>query len=187
MIVFFLILLTASQKKILMNIAKKSIEYAVVRHEIYNPDTPKDSVLLEKRGCFVTLKKHGMLRGCIGYIFPVKPLYLAVRDMGISAALRDPRFMPVKPEELKELEVEISVLSPLKEIKDTSEIVIGRDGLYLIYDGYSGVLLPQVATEYGWNRLQFLKAVSRKAGLNENAWKKARLFIFSAEVWGEKW
>ena len=105
----------------------------------------------------------------------------------INAATRDPRFPPMKPSEIDKVEIEISVLTPLKKISDISEIEVGKHGLYLVKGANAGLLLPQVATEFGWNRRQFLEAVSEKAGLEKDAWKRgAEIYIFEAQVFSEK-
>ncbi|RKZ20397.1 AMMECR1 domain-containing protein, partial [bacterium] len=131
--------------------------------------------------------KHGELRGCIGLIKGIKPLYLAVQDMAIAAALRDPRFPPVSPSELDEIEIEISVLTPLKEVKDVEEIKVGRDGIYIERGYHSGLLLPQVATEYGWTREEFLDHTCMKAGLFPGCWKEegTKIYRFSALIFSE--
>jgi len=149
--------------------------------ELATPDTP---VLKEKRGAFVTLRKRGQLRGCIGYIHALKPLGETIYEMARAAAFGDPRFPPVAKEELPHLSFEISVLTPLKEIKDIEEINVGVHGLYIMKGGHSGLLLPQVATEYGWDRNTFLEHTCYKAGLSPQAWKDkdAKIYIFSADI-----
>ena len=141
--------------------------------------------LKEKRGAFVTLKRGDRLRGCIGYIVGLEPLYQTVIDNTINAASRDPRFPPVAPAELSDIHIEISVMSPLERVDDPETIEVGRHGLLIRQGVFQGVLLPQVATEQGWNREEFLEGVSRKAGLPPNAWRKAELFRFTAQVFGE--
>jgi AmmeMemoRadiSam system protein A len=130
------------------------------------------------------LNRHGRLRGCIGYLDAVNPLLAAVQEMAVAAAFRDPRFPPLREDELADLEMEISILSPMQQIKNTEEIQVGRDGLYLEQGSRRGLLLPQVATEYGWDRLTFLKQTCVKAGLPPDAWEKpsTRIFVFSAEI-----
>ncbi|HEX67952.1 MAG TPA: AmmeMemoRadiSam system protein A, partial [bacterium] len=151
------------------------------------PEIVKYPRLKKPGACFVTLKENGRLRGCIGTLFPGKPLYENVARMAVSAAFYDYRFPPLRKEELEKIKIEISVLSPLKRIKSFEEIEVGKHGLYLIKGSYRGVLLPQVATEYGWDRWQFLQAVSRKAGLPPDAYKEgAVIYIFTAEVFGEE-
>jgi AmmeMemoRadiSam system protein A len=148
----------------------------------------KEKNLLEKRGAFVTLTKNGSLRGCIGYIQPVTPLYKAVSDMAIAASTRDPRFSPVAQGELGDIHIEISVLSPLRLIVDTNEIEIGKHGLFMTRGNNSGLLLPQVATQQGWNREEFLRQTCVKAGLPAQAWKDkgTQIYTFSAQIFSEK-
>ncbi len=174
--------LTENQKQRLQQIARDSIRHYIEEGDIISVKED-DAVLKEKRGVFVTLKKHGQLRGCIGSFLADKPLYKAVRDMAVESALRDPRFPPVKSAEVDELSIELSVLSPLREIKTIDEIEIGKHGIY-ISKGYNrGVLLPQVAVDNGWDRLTFLKRTCWKAGLPENAWQQgAKIQVFSAEI-----
>jgi len=170
----------------LLDIARRSITAMVRDGETYEPPVPDQfPELLEESGVFVTLEKHGNLRGCIGYVFPVKPLYLGVRDNAISAAVRDPRFPPVSEEELSELDVEISIMTPLAET-DWRDIEVGRDGLYIEGHGHAGLLLPQVATDLGWDEETFLVNVCYKAGLPADAYKdpEVKLFTFQARVFG---
>lgn len=178
-------ILSNSERKRLLEIAREAIEsYVNKRERIKIKETsPK---LRQKRGVFVTLTKNGQLRGCIGYIQAIKPLSEAVNDMAIEAAFRDPRFTPLQKEELDKIKIEISVLSPLKKIKDASEIKVGRDGIFIKKGFNSGLLLPQVATENNWNRDEFLRHTCYKAGLPSDAWKeKAEIYIFSAEIFNE--
>ena len=154
------------------------------------PDTGNyniTEILKEKRGVFVTLTEHGDLRGCIGYIEGIEPLYEAVMDNAVNAAVNDSRFSPVKEAELGDIEIEISVMTPLRPVKNIEEIQVGTHGLYIKNGYYRGVLLPQVATEYGWDRKTFLEQVSRKAGMNRNAWedKNSVIYIFSAQIFHE--
>ena len=144
-------------------------------------------LLMEKRGAFVTINKKGELRGCIGIFTSDKPLYLTVADMAVSASAQDPRFIPIVASELSQISIEISCLTPLKKIKDVSEIEVGRHGLYIMKGLYRGVLLPQVATEYGWDRDAFLEHTCLKAGLNTSCWKEgADIYTFEAEVFSEE-
>lgn len=139
------------------------------------------------RGVFVTLRRGGDLRGCIGYVMPVEPLYRAVIDNAVNAARRDPRFPPVPPSEVADLTIEISVMTVPEPVGDISEIEVGRDGL-IVSRGYRrGLLLPQVATEYGWDRETFLSHTCRKANLPMDAWQSGDLRIerFSAQVFSE--
>ncbi len=175
--------LSAGDKELLRQIARTAIE-SKLRGEPPPVCEITSPVLKEKRGGFVTLKKQGRLRGCIGYIQALKPLYQTVAEMAEAAAFDDPRFPPVRVDELPELELEISVLTPLEQIRDIEEIEVGRHGLYLQRGGMSGLLLPQVATEYNWDRLTFLQQTCLKAGLPTDAWQDedTKIFTFSADI-----
>ena len=178
--------LTAKEKDTLLDIAKKAIAAKVNNQDI--PELTVDSeIIKEKRGAFVTLKKHGHLRGCIGYIKAVKPLGETVQEMAVAAAFHDPRFPSLKQDEFKDLTFEISVLSPLKRIKDINEIEVGKHCLYIVREYKSGLLLPQVAVEYEWDRETFLKETCYKAGLSPQAWmdKETEIYIFSADYFGD--
>lgn len=179
--------LNKEEREKLMAIARSSIMGAVTGKKQPRPEIT-ESRLKENCGAFVTIKKHGQLRGCIGYIQAVKPLYETVEDVAASAAVNDFRFSPVSKEELDELELEISVLTPFRRISDVKEIEVGKHGLYMKRGFNSGLLLPQVATEYGWDRDTFLDHTCMKAGLPTNAWKdkSTEIYIFSAEVFGEE-
>ncbi|MCI0494351.1 AmmeMemoRadiSam system protein B [candidate division KSB1 bacterium] len=174
-------------KKTLLTTARKTIEHALTGKKIPKPAS-KSAILKEKRGAFVTLTKKGALRGCIGYIQGIKPLEETIIEMAQAAAFRDPRFQPVTLDELDDLEIEISVLTPIQEISDVDEIVVGKHGLIIERGGYSGLLLPQVATDYGWDRDTFLEHTCQKAGLAPDAWKKSGTIIkvFSADVFHEQ-
>ncbi|RJP16211.1 MAG: AmmeMemoRadiSam system protein A [Candidatus Abyssobacteria bacterium SURF_5] len=141
--------------------------------------------LNEKCGAFVTLhEKNGALRGCIGYVEPIKPLVQTIIDMSIACSTKDPRFSPVTEGELANLDLEISILSSLEEIDNPQKILIGTHGLLIKKEFATGLLLPQVAVEFGWDRYRFLRETCRKAGLATDDWKKpdSRLFIFSAQI-----
>ena len=174
-------------KQKLLEIAKKAVEIAVEKGEVYNPSSGDIESIKQDRGAFVTLKIGGQLRGCIGYTAPLKPLYLTVRDVAIQAATNDPRFSPVTTAELPHLEYEISVLSPFRHVRNLKEIKIGRDGLLIKKGNHVGLLLPQVPVEWGWDLETFLQQTCRKAGLPADAWKDddADLFRFTAFVFGE--
>jgi AmmeMemoRadiSam system protein B/AmmeMemoRadiSam system protein A len=179
--------LTDQEKKELLRIARTTIENHVSGKKVPN-FTPLTDMLNQEYGVFVTLTKHGDLRGCIGYIHGIEPLYKAVSDMAIAASTEDPRFPAVTPDELKDISIEITVMTPLKKISDINEIQVGKHGL-VIKQGYSqGLLLPQVATEYGWNREKFLEQTCWKAGLPQDAWKDkgTEIYIFSGTVFNEK-
>jgi AmmeMemoRadiSam system protein A len=176
---------TASDRALLLQIARQSIAAhlggrAVPGFEV----TPE----LDKPGAaFVTLNKHGRLRGCIGHTVAIQPLSTTVSECAIAAAVRDHRFLPVSRKELDELEIEISVLTPLKRVTSLENIVVGRDGLMIELGQQRGLLLPQVATEYGWSRQEFLEQTCRKAGLPGNAYQSSEAIIYSfqAEVFSE--
>ncbi|OYD17214.1 hypothetical protein CH333_01595 [candidate division WOR-3 bacterium JGI_Cruoil_03_44_89] len=177
--------LTKEERETLLAIARRSIENAAKGQSLPRAKT-EFPVLKEMKGAFVTIEKNGRLRGCIGYIYPIKPLCETINEMARQAAIADPRFPPLKENELDDIKIEISVLSPLKRIKDIEEIEVGKHGLYIVKGHFSGLLLPQVATNYGWDIETFLEEVSMKAGLPPYAWKNAELYIFEAEVFGEE-
>jgi AmmeMemoRadiSam system protein B/AmmeMemoRadiSam system protein A len=175
--------LSEQEKKALHHIAKTVIENKAKGKTV--PEFKVDSPLLKENwGAFVTIQKKGQLRGCIGYIEGRGPLYRTVEEMAEAAAFRDPRFMPVHEKELPELDIEISVLTPLKKITDINEIEVGKHGIYMKKGPFSGLLLPQVATEYGWDRQTFLEHTCQKAGLPSHAWKdkNTEIYIFSADI-----
>jgi AmmeMemoRadiSam system protein A len=178
--------LTTKEKNALLEIAQNAIAAKINNKKM--PELKMDSENLKsKSGAFVTLKKHGNLRGCIGYIKAFKPLGETVQEMALAAAFHDPRFPSLKPEEVKDLTFEISVLSPLKRIKDINEIEVGKHGLYIVRGFNSGLLLPQVAIEYKWDRETFLQETCHKAGLPARAWTdiETEIYIFSADYFGD--
>lgn len=179
--------LTDQDKKTLLEIVKRAI-FAKASNRELPKLTLESPILKEKRGAFVTLKKRGLLRGCIGYIKAVKPLGETVQEMAVAAAFHDPRFPSVKGEEIRDLSFEISVLSPLQKIKSIDDIEVGKHGLYIVRGYNSGLLLPQVAIEYGWDRENFLKETCFKAGLPPKAWKdkETEIYIFSADYFSDK-
>jgi AmmeMemoRadiSam system protein A len=147
---------------------------------------PEVPVLFRKCGAFVTLHKQGQLRGCIGYVAPVYPIFQAIIECTVASATQDPRFEPVMAEELSLIDIEISVLTPLEEVTSIDSIEVGIHGLVISQRGNRGLLLPQVATQFGWDREQFLSETCRKAGLPRDAWKRgAKIEKFSAVVFGE--
>ncbi|MCC6486275.1 MAG: AmmeMemoRadiSam system protein A [Candidatus Hydrogenedentes bacterium] len=188
--------MTADEERTLLRIARDSLEAWVLRGERLNlKPYPLTETLRASHGAFVTLRTGGELRGCIGHTVGRQPLAESVRDNAINASSRDPRFEPVRPDELPELTIEVSALtpgdtpeSPFKRVEDVSEIVIGRDGLFIERPPErGGLLLPQVATEQHWSVDQFLRAVCMKAGYPDGTWRdpQARLYRFSAQVFGE--
>ncbi|MDD5680500.1 MAG: AmmeMemoRadiSam system protein A, partial [Candidatus Omnitrophica bacterium] len=181
-------LLNDTQHKKLLKIARDAITTYLNTGKVLEV-RDDDPVLNKEMGAFVTLNKNGNLRGCIGNMVGRGPLYLTVRDMAIESATGDARFSRVKPEEMKDIDIEISVLSELEKIKDAGEIELGVHGV-LIRKGFnSGVFLPQVATETGWSKEEFLSCLcTHKAGLLPDAWRtgEADMYIFTAEVFREK-
>ncbi len=180
-------LLTQEQKNKLLKLARQTISVYLESGKTLEVKE-SDPVLNQAMGAFVTLHKHGQLRGCIGNIIGRKPLYLTVRDMAIAAATQDPRFNPVGKDELGDIHIEISALSPLKKITNPDEIILGKHGVLVKNLFRSGVYLPQVATETGWTKEQFMNSLcASKAGMAADAWKKGQceIHIFSAEVFGE--
>ncbi len=170
--------LSPGEKDELLALARASVEHAVRRHKAYEPPVPAALALNRESGAFVTLREAGELRGCIGYTSAAKPLYLTVRDTATLAALTDPRFAPVSPDEAPGLEYEISVLSPLRPVHDIRQIQVGRHGLLIKNGDREGLLLPQVPTQLHWNRLKFLEQTCLKAGLPGECWKDENTDIF---------
>ena len=179
--------LTGEERAQLLQIARKSIDYELAR----KTDLPYDSTkmnpaLKEHCGAFVTLHKGGKLRGCIGNLIGYKPLYQTVTSMARAAAFEDPRFYPVEENEMKDIDIEISVLSPLRKIQSIDEFQLGRHGIYIIKGEHRGTFLPQVAEETGWTKEEFFGHCARdKAGLAWNGWKDAELYVYEAIVFGE--
>ncbi|OGC08997.1 hypothetical protein A2V82_02500 [candidate division KSB1 bacterium RBG_16_48_16] len=170
----------------LLRIARVTIRQAVQGKKPFAYER-ENKLYRQKRGAFVSLHIQSELRGCIGYVAPIKPLLETIIEMAEAAALRDPRFNPVSRKEVEKLEIEISVLSPLTLISDTDDIIVGRHGLMIEKGHNSGLLLPQVATTYNWNRETFLDHTCLKAGLAKFAWreKDTRIHIFTAQIFSE--
>lgn len=176
--------LTAENKTELLQLARHTLQ------EMFFPTSmpfkySNSTIFSEQRGIFVTLKKNGELRGCIGNLVGNGSIYNMVESMAIHAAFRDPRFPPVTAEEWPMIRIEISVLSPMFPVTSVSEIVIGRDGLWLHQNGRSGVLLPKVAVEWNWNAAEFVSQVFYKAGLPENEWLPGEMNRFEADEFAE--
>jgi AmmeMemoRadiSam system protein A len=171
----------------LLRIARRSVERCTAGEAPKSPES-EHPALAEPRGVFVTLTRDGHLRGCIGSLVAAAPLGVGVQQMAKKAALQDPRFRPVRPEEVENLHIEISVLTPLRPLEDVSKVEVGRHGLLIAQGGASGVLLPQVPVELGWDRRTFLEQVCRKAGLPASAYLEddIRLWSFEAQVFGEE-
>jgi len=180
--------LNKSQQERLLSLARNTIANSLgIAGKRVEPDL-SDGIFREKCGAFVTLHKHGRLRGCIGYIQGVKPIPDTIREMALASAFKDPRFPPLRAEEYDAIDIEISVLSPVEQVNDINEIVVGRDGL-IISRGFSkGLLLPQVPVEQGWDLDTYLCQTCCKACLPANAWQQKGTMIekFSAQVFGEK-
>ena len=179
--------LTGEERAQLLQIARKSIDYELARKTDLPYDSTKMSPALKEHcGAFVTLHKGGKLRGCIGNLIGFLPLYRLVANMAKLAAFEDPRFYPVKESEMKDIDIEISVLSPLRKIQSIDEFQLGRHGIYIIKGEHRGTFLPQVAEEMGWTKEEFLGHCARdKAGLAWNGWKDAELYVYEAIVFGE--
>ncbi len=177
--------LSQPEKEELLDIARKSIESYLT-----DGSTPEFDVSdnLKKFGAaFVTLENDDQLRGCIGHTSAVEELYKTVSSCAIQAAVQDRRFPPVKSDEMKQIHIEISVMSPMQLVESFDEIEVGRDGLMIFKGQYRGLLLPQVARDYGWSRTEFLEQTSRKAGLDKNAYlaDDAVIYKFQAVIFGE--
>jgi AmmeMemoRadiSam system protein B/AmmeMemoRadiSam system protein A len=176
------------EKQTLLNIARSTIEEYVCKQKI--PDIGTEDItgnLMKPSGVFITLYKKGKLRGCTGQFRATQPLYMVVRNMAISSSTRDYRFLPVTEQELDQLDIEISVLSPMKKIESIDEIVLGKHGIYIVKGNFSGTFLPKVAIENGWNKEEFLGYCAKdKAGIGWDGWKDADIFIYEAYVFGEK-
>ncbi len=171
------------ERELLLRLAHRSIELALEGRSVAT--TAPTPHLADFRGAFTTLHLEGKLRGCIGYVLPTQSLYATVAESARAAALDDPRFLPVTVEEAPRLKVEISVLSPLQPIRP-EEVTVGRHGLVVSQGGHRGLLLPQVALEWEWDREAYLAQTCLKAGLPADAWQHgAQLQAFTAEVFGE--
>lgn len=175
---------SAEERSLLLRLAHESILSALENREI--PLDAPTAHLAEPRGAFTSLYLHGELRGCVGYVLPVSPVYRAVAETARAAAFEDTRFYPVTREEAPDLEIELSILSPPQPIH-AEAVEVGRHGLIISMSGHRGLLLPQVPVEHNWDRTTFLEQTCRKAGLAIDAWKKgATIEAFTAEVFGEK-
>ena len=174
------------QQRTLVEIARRAVARSV--NGSGAGEVPAIPDLPEATGAFVTLKRGGQLRGCIGTLECRRTLPEEVARVAVSAAREDPRFEPVRPSELADLDVEVSVLGPLEPIdpRDPGAIEIGRHGLVVEQGPRRGLLLPQVATEWGWDRETFLSQTCAKAGLPHDCWRSgARVYRFAADVFGD--
>ncbi len=177
-----------AQKQILLKVARDTVEAVIRREPIENPQSD-DPELNAPCGCFVTLKNHSRLRGCIGQFISESPLIELVAEMAKSSATGDPRFFadPISAGELDQLDVEISVLSPLERTDEPLSLRLGVDGIYIKKGRTSGCFLPQVATETGWSKEEFLSyCCAHKAGLAADAWRdpETEVNLFTADVFG---
>jgi AmmeMemoRadiSam system protein A len=183
-------MLNEKSKARLLEIARRSVE-AAVRRQPRPAFKETDAALTGKQGAFVTLKNGDELRGCLGNFVSDRPLFELVCDMATASATEDPRFFgnPIRPAELSEISIEISVLSPLEKIANPLDIELGKHGIYIQRGWASGCFLPQVATETGWTKEEFLShCCAGKAGLSANAWRQpdTDVYVFTAEVFGEE-
>ena len=177
--------LTDKDRKDLLNIARETITQSL--NNINYVPVNESKILNAHCGAFVTLHKERKLRGCIGRFNANYPLFQVVHDVAISSAFQDDRFPPVSIDEMKDIDIEISVLTPFKKVTDVFDIEVGRHGIYMIKEGRNGIFLPQVAVENGWTLMEFLGHCSQdKMGLGWNGWKGAEMFTYEAEVFGEK-
>src|ERR1035437_3091146 len=181
-------MLTIEEKREILGIARRTME-SYVENGIITKYTTQNENLKQHAGAFVTLHSRGKLRGCIGLIESNKPLYQTIVEMAIESSSSDPRFEPVKPEELKDMEIEVSVLFPKKRVESLDEIELGKHGV-IVKRGYaSGVFLPQVASETGWSKEEFMRNLCEgKAGLPPDCYKDegTEVYIFEAQVFNEK-
>lgn len=183
--------LAPSERRTLLRLARRAIEATVTGAEPPDPYADvlpgEPSPLLEEHGVFVSLHIHHRLRGCIGTIVSEQPLVEEVAEQALHAAFDDPRFPPVSHDELHDLRIEITILSPPRTVPGPEAIEIGRHGVLIEKDGCRAVFLPQVATEQGWDRPTLLRHLSRKAGLAPDAWESgARFEVFEGEVFHEQ-
>lgn len=180
--------MTNEQQTLLLATARDAVRAAIGKHAYTAPETD-DTELTAHCGCFVTLKNHGRLRGCLGQFTSDRPLIELVGQMAKASATSDPRFLaqPISPQELDDLDVEISVLSPLKRTDNPLSLRLGIDGIYIKQGCTSGCFLPQVASETGWTKEEFLShCCAHKAGLAADAWKdpQTKVYLFTAEAFG---
>jgi AmmeMemoRadiSam system protein A len=178
--------LNAHEQQALLAIARQAIIHGVQTGQEY-VEPREEKALNQRNGCFVTIKQNEQLRGCIGNFQSELPLFKEVAQMAQASSAKDPRFYPLKEEDLDNFTLEISVLSPLHKVEDVEDIEVGKHGIYIEKSFYRGVLLPQVATEHDWDRQTFLKQTCLKAGLPTDAWEAddADIYVFSAQVFGE--
>jgi AmmeMemoRadiSam system protein B/AmmeMemoRadiSam system protein A len=179
-------LISDAGRKQLLSIARQTLTDHFTKGKVLAPQVD-DPALQARNGAFVTLHKNGRLRGCIGCFTANEPLYATVQDFVLNSAFHDPRFPPLRKEELSDIDIEISVLSPMRKIASIDEIELGKHGIWIKKGFRSGTFLPQVATETGWTKEEFLGHCAQdKAGIGWDGWKDAEILIYTAEVFGEK-
>jgi uncharacterized protein len=177
--------LTEADQQVLLRIARNAVASYLARQSPHIPEAA--GALKEVYGTFVSIHRDGELRGCIGNVHAVSPLYRTVAECAIAAAVGDPRFMPLSSAELPTVEFEISVLSPFQRVRDINDIEIGKHGLLISRRNARGLLLPQVAATHGWNRERFIQETCKKAGLKPDDWKQdVTIESFGALVFSEK-
>jgi AmmeMemoRadiSam system protein A len=176
-------MISPEEKRELLALAREAITRALTG-VFDSRRLPRSPGLEQRCGLFVTLKLAGQLRGCIGYIESTRPLGDVVGEIAVKSALEDPRFPPLTAAELPETTIQLSILSPLRKMQGIGELVVGTHGLLLELGPHRGLLLPQVAVEFGWGPEAFLEATARKAGLHREAWQDsgASIFVFTAEI-----
>lgn len=177
----------SKEQKDLMLSTARDVVSSCARNEKIIVNDALQNISDEPMGVFITLRKNEELRGCIGYVEGYKPLYEAIPEMSEAAATRDPRFDPVKEDEIEEINLEISLLSPLEKIESPEQVEVGKHGLVIKKGLNKGLLLPQVATENKWDSKTFLEHTCLKANLQPDSWKdeEIEIFVFSAEVFSE--
>lgn len=179
----FTLSLTHEERQYLIDTVRSRIDLALHDHRVGAMPPPPPGVLNEKLGAFVSLKRHGRLRGCIGRLVGTDSLYLTVGDMAEAAAFHDSRFPPLTLPEFQDTEIEISVMGPITRCTDPSKIVIGKHGLIMRKESRQGLLLPQVPVEWEWDRETFLAQACRKAGLPPDAWHEPDTEIYWFEAY----
>ena len=179
-------MLNESDRDALLRLARKTLE-AHFADESAPVCPASHKSLTEQKGAFVSLHRGAELRGCIGQLYPDRELSKVVQHCVLSAAMEDMRFVPVAQDEVGDLSIEISVLSPFRRVQNIDEIEVGRHGLYVVQGGFRGLLLPQVATQYRWDRKRFLEQTCLKAGLSKSAWQDPQTvtYTFEAEVFSD--
>lgn len=175
---------SGEERKLLLKLAHEAIVASLEHRDLsFNAVPPH---LTEPRGAFTTLYFRGELRGCVGHVYPIDSLFRTVAETARAAAFEDTRFLPITLEETAELEISLSVLSPLRPVQP-AEVEVGRHGLLVSLQHHRGLLLPQVPIEHGWDRITFLEQTCRKAGLPPDAWQSgAQIEVFTAEVFGDR-